>query len=245
MTVAPRIFQAALSRSVSPIAWDAFAGAPLSIVGALPTGQDFAGITGIRAELHAEQSNSEAPLAVSDTLAALPTGSTVTLSFSSAALNRAARSERDQQSFGAGRVTLGRGGLQIDPGQPEERNIYDAMNAGKQVKKIPMTLGEALETAFQSTRLRGVWLDTKAAAAIAVQVPIAAKYAVLGAERKAAGGANFTVASGAGGGGCCWCTICTCCSSRWRSRLPPFHGLESFHLIARTILITLSALKLN
>ena len=34
---------------------------------------------------------------------------------------------------------------QIDPGQPEERNIYDAMNSGKQVKKIPMTLGEALD----------------------------------------------------------------------------------------------------
>ena len=33
----------------------------------------------------------------------------------------------------------------IDPGQPEERNIYDAMNSGKQVKKIPMTLGEALD----------------------------------------------------------------------------------------------------
>src|SRR6202035_3650477 len=33
----------------------------------------------------------------------------------------------------------------IDPGQPEERNIYAAMEAGKQVKKLPMTLGDALE----------------------------------------------------------------------------------------------------
>ena len=33
----------------------------------------------------------------------------------------------------------------IDPGPPEERNIYAAMEAGKQVKKLPMTLGDSLE----------------------------------------------------------------------------------------------------
>ena len=33
----------------------------------------------------------------------------------------------------------------IDPGQPENRNIYQAMEAGKQVKKLPMSLGEALD----------------------------------------------------------------------------------------------------
>ena len=33
----------------------------------------------------------------------------------------------------------------LDPGKPEERNIYAAMEAGKQVKKLPMTLGDALE----------------------------------------------------------------------------------------------------
>ncbi|MCP4223777.1 MAG: glutamine synthetase, partial [Actinomycetia bacterium] len=33
----------------------------------------------------------------------------------------------------------------LDPGPPEERNIYEAMEAGKEVKKIPLTLGEALE----------------------------------------------------------------------------------------------------
>ncbi len=33
----------------------------------------------------------------------------------------------------------------LDPGPPEERNIYDAIKAGKQVKKLPMSLGEALE----------------------------------------------------------------------------------------------------
>jgi glutamine synthetase len=32
----------------------------------------------------------------------------------------------------------------IDPGQPENRNIYQAMEEGKQVKKLPMTLGDAL-----------------------------------------------------------------------------------------------------
>ena len=33
----------------------------------------------------------------------------------------------------------------IDPGEPEERNIYEAMEAGKKVKKLPMSLGEALD----------------------------------------------------------------------------------------------------
>ena len=33
----------------------------------------------------------------------------------------------------------------IDPGPPEDRNIYQAMEAGKQVKKLPMTLGAALD----------------------------------------------------------------------------------------------------
>ena len=32
----------------------------------------------------------------------------------------------------------------LDPGEAEERNIYDAIDAGKQVKKLPMSLGEAL-----------------------------------------------------------------------------------------------------
>jgi len=33
----------------------------------------------------------------------------------------------------------------LDPGDPEERNIYEAMEAGKQVSKIPMTFGAALD----------------------------------------------------------------------------------------------------
>jgi len=32
----------------------------------------------------------------------------------------------------------------LDPGEPEQRNIYEAMETGKQVKKLPMSLGEAL-----------------------------------------------------------------------------------------------------
>src|ERR1700754_1543377 len=32
----------------------------------------------------------------------------------------------------------------LDPGPPEERNIYEALAEGKQVRKIPMTLGDAL-----------------------------------------------------------------------------------------------------
>jgi glutamine synthetase len=33
----------------------------------------------------------------------------------------------------------------LDPGPPEEGNIYDAIAAGKQVQRIPTTLGEALD----------------------------------------------------------------------------------------------------
>ena len=32
----------------------------------------------------------------------------------------------------------------LDPGEPESRNIYPAMEEGKEVEKLPMTLGEAL-----------------------------------------------------------------------------------------------------
>ena len=33
----------------------------------------------------------------------------------------------------------------LDPGDPEQRNIYDAMEEGKLVQKLPMSLGEALD----------------------------------------------------------------------------------------------------
>ena len=32
----------------------------------------------------------------------------------------------------------------LDPGKPETRNIYDAMESGKVVTKLPMSLGEAI-----------------------------------------------------------------------------------------------------
>ena len=38
---------------------------------------------------------------------------------------------------------------QVDPGEPEERNIYEAMEAGKRVEKIPMTFGAALDALEQ------------------------------------------------------------------------------------------------
>ena len=33
----------------------------------------------------------------------------------------------------------------LDPGEPEQRNIYHAMEEGKVVKKLPMNLGMALD----------------------------------------------------------------------------------------------------
>jgi glutamine synthetase len=33
----------------------------------------------------------------------------------------------------------------LDPGDPEQRNIYQAMEEGKVVRRLPMNLGEALE----------------------------------------------------------------------------------------------------
>jgi glutamine synthetase len=37
----------------------------------------------------------------------------------------------------------------LDPGVPEERNIYEAMESGKEVKRIPMTFGDALDALEQ------------------------------------------------------------------------------------------------
>ena len=34
----------------------------------------------------------------------------------------------------------------LDPGKPENRNIYEAMEEGKEVTKLPMSLGEAIES---------------------------------------------------------------------------------------------------
>ena len=46
-----------------------------------------------------------------------------------------------------------------DPGEPESRNIYDAMEQGKQVTKLPMTLGEALERLSEDKVVKGALPD--------------------------------------------------------------------------------------
>ncbi len=40
----------------------------------------------------------------------------------------------------------------IDPGEPEERNIYEAMEAGKKVKKLPMTPRRGARCIWRTTR---------------------------------------------------------------------------------------------
>ena len=47
----------------------------------------------------------------------------------------------------AGLITAMGDGIRrnLDPGPPEDRNIYEAMSDGKEVRKIPMSLGDALE----------------------------------------------------------------------------------------------------
>ena len=47
----------------------------------------------------------------------------------------------------------------IDPGEPEERNIYEAMKAGKKVQKLPMSLGEALDALEKNEVIRRAMPD--------------------------------------------------------------------------------------
>ncbi len=42
----------------------------------------------------------------------------------------------------------------LDPGEPEERNIYEAMEAGKEVERIPMTFGDALDALTEDEVVR-------------------------------------------------------------------------------------------
>jgi len=44
---------------------------------------------------------------------------------------------------------------QIDPGDPEQRNIYQAMEQGKIVRKLPMNLGEAIERLNSNEVIKG------------------------------------------------------------------------------------------
>ena len=43
----------------------------------------------------------------------------------------------------------------LDPGEPEERNIYEAIKAGKDVKRLPMSLGEALDALAADEVIKG------------------------------------------------------------------------------------------
>ena len=47
----------------------------------------------------------------------------------------------------------------LDPGEPEERNIYAAMAAGKKVKKLPMSLGEALDELEKDETIKSAMPD--------------------------------------------------------------------------------------
>ena len=60
---------------------------------------------------------------------------------------RAVDSAVNPYLMGAGLLAAFDDGLarRLDPGEPESRNIYEAMEAGKDVKKLPLTLGEALD----------------------------------------------------------------------------------------------------
>jgi len=47
----------------------------------------------------------------------------------------------------------------LDPGEPEERNIYEAMEAGKLVRKLPMTLGAALDSLSKDEVIKSAMPD--------------------------------------------------------------------------------------
>jgi len=42
----------------------------------------------------------------------------------------------------------------LDAGEPEQRSTYEAMEEGKQVKRLPMTLGEALDALAEDEVIR-------------------------------------------------------------------------------------------
>jgi glutamine synthetase len=43
---------------------------------------------------------------------------------------------------------------ELDPGEPESRNIYAAIKAGKKVKKLPLSLGEALDALAEDETIK-------------------------------------------------------------------------------------------
>ena len=47
----------------------------------------------------------------------------------------------------------------LDPGKPESRNIYEAQKAGKDVKKLPLSLGEALDRLSEDKVIKSAMPD--------------------------------------------------------------------------------------
>jgi glutamine synthetase len=47
----------------------------------------------------------------------------------------------------------------IDPGKPESRSMYDAQAAGKKVKKLPLSLGEALNRLAEDEVIKAAMPD--------------------------------------------------------------------------------------
>ena len=47
----------------------------------------------------------------------------------------------------------------LDPGKPESRNIYEAIKAGKDVKKLPLSLGEALDRLAEDDVIKSAMPD--------------------------------------------------------------------------------------
>ena len=61
----------------------------------------------------------------------------------------------------AGLIKVMDDGIQrkLDPGKPEEGNIYEAIAAGKDVERVPMTLGEALDELEQDDVVKSALPD--------------------------------------------------------------------------------------
>ena len=73
----------------------------------------------------------------------------------------------------------------LDPGEPEKGNIYEAMKGGKEVKKLPQTLGDAITTLENDEVIKSALTDSEN------QPPDDLKYS---------GGIMLVSVTGAGGG---------------------------------------------
>ena len=47
----------------------------------------------------------------------------------------------------------------IDPGKPESRSMYEAQAAGKEVKKLPLSLGQALDRLAEDEVIKSAMPD--------------------------------------------------------------------------------------